>query len=133
MTAWPATSSTKTLVDQRSMRATLRLTASSMLEAFAPRAMIKLAFVTGQAIENRCTHNTVNLFIRVDGDKAWAEGYQIVLVKDREGDERRIVSMGLNHWTFEKHDGRWFIKERIRREAGGKEWPGEIVKSYLEA
>jgi len=84
------------------------------------------------SIMNLCTHNITNAFIRVDGDTAWAEGYQIVLVKDRNGEERRVRWMGMNHWTFEKRSGRWYIKKRVRREAGGDEWGGKIIRQYLE-
>ncbi len=83
-------------------------------------------------MEGHCTHNLTNLFIRVNGNKAWAEGYQIVLVKDRQGEGRRVLLMGLNHWTFEKKNRRWYIKERVRREAGGQEWGGKVVRRYLE-
>jgi hypothetical protein len=86
-----------------------------------------------KAIENRCTHNIINLFIRVDDDKAWAEGYQIVLVKDEEGEERRVHRMGLNHWTFERRNGCWYIKERVRCEAGDRDLGGGVIKAYLEA
>ncbi len=87
-----------------------------------------------KAIENHCTHNITNLFIRVNGNKAWAEGYQIVLVREKDGDDapRRVYRMGLSHWNFEKRNGRWFIKERVRREAGEKEWGGKVIKSYLD-
>jgi hypothetical protein len=84
-----------------------------------------------KAIEHRSTHNTVNLFIRVAGDTAWAEGYQLILVKDVDGDERRVYRMGLNHWDFEKIDGRWFIQKRIRREVGQKAGDEDVIKDYL--
>ncbi len=85
-----------------------------------------------KTIANRGIHNITNLFIRVNGNKAWAEGYQIVLVKDTDGEARKVFKMGLSHWTFEKRNGRWFIKERVRREAGEGEWGGKVIKSYLD-
>jgi len=84
-------------------------------------------------IMNSSTHNVTNLFIRVDGDTAWAEGYQIVIVKDRGGEQRRIHYMSYNHWTLEKGGGKWRIKGRVRREVGGREWGGKVMRQYLDA
>ncbi len=84
-------------------------------------------------IMNCSTHNVTNLFVRVDGDTAWAEGYQIVLVKARESEERRIYVMSYNLWTLKKTSGRWRIHGRVRREVGGKEWGGKVMRKYLEA
>ncbi len=84
------------------------------------------------SIMNRSTHNVTNVFIRVNGATAWAEFYQIVFVKEKEGDVRKLHFMSYTHCTFVKRNGRWYIKERIRREVGGQEWGGKIVAGYLE-
>jgi hypothetical protein len=82
-------------------------------------------------VENRSQHNVLNLFIRVEGDSAWAEGYSVVLV--RKDDEIKAVLAGYNHWDFTRAGSRWLMKRRIRREIGGPQWGGEVIKKYLEA
>ncbi len=58
-----------------------------------------------------CFMGRINMLELVQrGDTAKAEGYQIVLVKDRNGEERRVFPMGFNHWTFGNRNGRWYVK-----------------------
>jgi hypothetical protein len=82
-------------------------------------------------VENRSQHNVLNLFIRIEGDTAWAEGYSLVFVR-KDGDIKAVLA-GYNHWDFQRAGERWLMKRRTRREIGGPQWGGEIIKSYLEA
>ena len=98
-----------------------------------------------KTIENKSQHICVNFYIRVDGNKAWAEFYSIVMVKmqveglkvigareELVGDVFLPWSCGYNHCKFEKRDGVWYLTLRHRRMVGGDEWGGKIIKSYLE-
>jgi hypothetical protein len=87
-----------------------------------------------KAIEGHCMHTSMDFFIRVDGNKAWAEGYSVVYVKEGEGEREgyRVFSIGFNHWDFEKRGDRWFLKYRYRRPMGGPEWGGKVIKDYLK-
>ncbi len=81
-------------------------------------------------IENRSLHTSVNFFIRVNGTKAWAEGYSIVFT--REGAGYTVFTCGYNHWDFEKKGDRWYLKYRYRRPVGGDEWGGKVIKAFLK-
>lgn len=83
-----------------------------------------------KTIENRSLHTVVNHFIRIDGDKAWAEAYSIVFVRGDEG--YYPWTCGYNHFEFERENGRWLIKLRLRRPVGGEEWGGEVIKAFAE-
>ena len=83
-----------------------------------------------KAIEGRCQHTSMDYFIRVDGDKAWAEGYSVVFLK--KGEEYQVLTCGFNHWDFEKRDGRWYLKYRYRRPVGDNEWGGKVIRDYLK-
>jgi hypothetical protein len=82
-------------------------------------------------IENRSMHAVGNLFIEIDGDKAWAEGYSVVWVRGPDGHAPRTA--GYNHWDFVRDGDGWLMTRRLRREVGGPEWGGETIKSYLDA
>ncbi len=84
-----------------------------------------------KAIEGRCQHTSMNYFIRVDGDKAWAEGYSVVYLK--KGDKYEVFTCGFNHWDFVKHGDRWLLKYRYRLPVGGEEWGGKVIRDYLKA
>jgi hypothetical protein len=88
-----------------------------------------------KAIEGRCMHTSLDFFIRVDGNKAWAEGYSVVLLKEGQAEREgyRVFSIGFNHWDFEKKGDRWYLKYRYRRPTGGNEWGGKVIKAYLKA
>jgi len=81
-------------------------------------------------IEGRSLHTVVNLFIRVNGRTAWAEGYDIVFV--REGEGYIPYTCGYLHWEFEKQGERWYLTLRHRRPVGGDEWGGRVIKAYLK-
>ncbi len=82
-------------------------------------------------VENRSQHNVLNLFIRIEGDRAWAEGYSVVVL-NKDG-QFGLWTCGYNHWDFERHDGQWLLQRRYRRDIGGKEWGGKVISSYLTA
>jgi hypothetical protein len=82
-------------------------------------------------IENRSMHAVGNLFIEIDGDTAWAEGYSVVWVRGPDGHAPRTA--GYNHWDFVRDGDGWLMTRRLRREVGGPEWGGETIKSYLNA
>jgi hypothetical protein len=81
-------------------------------------------------VENRSQHTVLNLYIRIEGDSAWAEGYSVVFVR-QDGNIKAILA-GYNHWVFERAGSRWLMKRRTRREIGGEVWGGEVIKQYLE-
>jgi SnoaL-like protein len=83
-----------------------------------------------KSIEGRCQHTSMDYFIRVNGNKAWAEGYSVVYLK--KGDEYTVFTCGFNHWDFEKRDGRWYLKYRYRRPVGDNEWGGKVIRDYLK-
>jgi len=82
-----------------------------------------------KSIENHSQHTVVNHFIRIDGDKAWAEAYSIVFVK--EGDGYKPWTCGYNHFEFERQGDGWLLTLRYRRPVGGDEWGGKVIKAYL--
>ncbi|MBI3743251.1 MAG: hypothetical protein HY261_03070 [Chloroflexi bacterium] len=80
-------------------------------------------------------HTSVDFFIRVKGNKAWAEGYSVVFTKEPGSPDMqgyKVFSIGFNHWQFEKKGERWFLKHRLRRPMGGTEWGGKVMKEYLK-
>jgi hypothetical protein len=83
-----------------------------------------------KGIENRCLHTVGNLFIRVDGDDAWAEGYSVVFFREREDDRYIPWSCGYNHWDFRRVDGEWKMVRRYRRAVGDKAWGGTVIAEY---
>ncbi|MCI0769687.1 MAG: nuclear transport factor 2 family protein [Chloroflexi bacterium] len=86
-----------------------------------------------KAIEGRCMHTSVNTFIRIEGDAAWAEGYSVVYTKEGGGEREGygVYTLGYNHWTFKRKDGRWLLAYRHRRPVGGDEWGGDVIKEFL--
>lgn len=81
-------------------------------------------------------HTSPNLVVRVDGDRAWAEGYSAVIV--REGDGFEIFGAGYNHWDFRREDGRWSIARRHRMVIGDHQRglagpPAEVVLTQFVA
>jgi len=82
-------------------------------------------------IENRSMHAVGNLFIEIEGDVAWAEGYSIVWVRGPNG--HAPMTAGYNHWDFRRKGEGWLMTRRLRREVGGPVWGGEIIRSHLDA
>lgn len=80
-------------------------------------------------IQNRSQHLVANLYIEVDGDAAWAEGYSVVLVAGES--ETSIFAAGYNHWDFVRAGGGWRMARRLRRVIGGPTWGGDVIASYL--
>jgi hypothetical protein len=89
---------------------------------------------TDRVLRNRSLHTVCNLYIRVDGDTAWAEGYSVVVVRNEEmfGVPFGVFEAGYNHWDFERDGERWRIKRRVRRSVGGKQYGGEVISQYLK-
>jgi hypothetical protein len=85
-----------------------------------------------KSIENRCLHTVANLFIRIDADSAWAEGYSVVIVRETEPDRHVMLSCGYNHWDFRRIEGQWRLHRRYRRAIGGGEWGGNVIRSHVE-
>ena len=83
-------------------------------------------------IENRSMHAVGNLFIEIQGDTAFAEGYSVVWVRDANGVHHPRTA-GYNHWDFRRKGEGWLMTRRLRREVGGPQWGGETIKSYLDA
>lgn len=86
-----------------------------------------------KSIENHCLHTVGNLFIRINGDTAWAEGYSVVIVREVAPDRHALLSCGYNHWDFQRVDGRWHLQRRYRRAIGGDEWGGNVIRSYIDS
>ena len=82
-------------------------------------------------IENRSQHLVANLYIKVEGDTAWAEGYSVVTLLGDDG--VKIFAAGYNHWNFVRAKGRWLMKLRHRRVIGGETWGGDVMNAYLTA
>jgi hypothetical protein len=80
-------------------------------------------------VENRSLHTVCNLFIQVEGQTAWAEGYSVVFVRGPDG--INAYSAGYNHWDFVRDGDGWLMTLRLRRAVGGPEWGGETLKGYL--
>jgi hypothetical protein len=67
-----------------------------------------------QEIESRGSLHTVGgLIIRVDGERAWAEGH--ALVWTAAGDGYRVYSLTCNHWDLRRCAGWWEITRRVSR------------------
>ena len=81
-------------------------------------------------IENRSQHLVANLFIKVTGDAAWAEGYSVVMLAGEDG--VKIFAAGYNHWDFVRTAKGWRMTRRQRRVIGGPTWGGDVIASYLE-
>ena len=65
-----------------------------------------------------------NVACHIKGDEAIVNSYSIVLL--RKGDDVALVSAGNNEWAMRKVNGKWHIKERIRRHIGGEEYHGNL-------
>lgn len=83
-----------------------------------------------KSIENHSQHTVCNLFIRVNGNTAWAEGYSVVFVL--QNGQYGAWTNGYNHWEFEKRGHRWYMTLRYRRAVGMEEWGGKVIKAYLK-
>lgn len=70
-------------------------------------------------------HTTGPLTIRVDGDRAWAEGHSLVWARQDAGGYR-IFTLSYNHWDLERRDGRWQIVKRVSRPVA----PGNAAKVF---
>ena len=86
-----------------------------------------------KSVEGKSMHITTTEFIRVDGNRGWAEGYDLlVLCVGKEDEDYKVLTGGFNRWQFEKQGDRWYVKYRLRRPAGGAVWGGDIIKSFLQ-
>jgi len=75
-------------------------------------------------------HTIGSLTIRIDGDRAWAEGASVVWI--REDKAFRAYVAAYNHWDLKKTDGRWAVTRREARTVS----PGkakEVLRSYVNA
>jgi SnoaL-like domain len=87
---------------------------------------------SGMPPEGRSQHHTQGpLVIRVEGDRAIAEGYSVTFVNRPTGNE--IWNMGFSRWTFARVDGAWRIVERKRREVGDPEQVSVIGEAWMAA
>jgi len=83
-----------------------------------------------QTIENSSLHNVLNLFIRVEGETAWAEGYSIVVIL-KDG-KYEIWSSAYTNYRFARIDGQWFLTWKERQGVGGPHWGGRVIHRYLD-
>jgi hypothetical protein len=93
-----------------------------------------MGLITGPGMppEGHSQHHTQGpLVIRVDGDRAVAEGYSITLVHRPEGIE--VWNMGFSRWSFRREGGRWKIVRRDRREVGTPDQAGVITDGEPDA
>lgn len=58
------------------------------------------------------------LVAHINGDDAIANSYNMLLMRD--GDQTCISTAGNNQWTLKRVNGKWLLKERRRRNIGGK-------------
>lgn len=84
-----------------------------------------------KSIENKSQHTMLNMYIRIDGDTAWAEGYSATIVKQAP-DRIELWGCAYNHFDFVRSGDRWLLKYRLRRNIGGPEWGGKAIRRYLE-
>ncbi len=82
-------------------------------------------------IENRSQHAMLNLFIRIEGDTAWAEGYSATIVR-KTPEKIELWTCAYNHFEFVRSGERWLLKYRTRRNIGGDEWGGKAIRKYLD-
>jgi ketosteroid isomerase-like protein len=71
---------------------------------------------THQAILPNCAHIMGPFVVQLDGDKAIATGYGVVIVK--EDGVAGIWRLSYGHWELERREGRWQITQRISRSVG---------------
>lgn len=70
-------------------------------------------------IEGRSGHlSAIDLRVHVDGDSAYGESYDLVIVREPQG--MVVWGAGMNRWAFRRVDGSWLIAERVRRALGGE-------------
>ena len=58
-----------------------------------------------------------NVVCHIKGDTAIVNSYSIVLLS--KGNDTILDGAGNNQWTLKKVQGKWYIKERRRRQIGG--------------
>ena len=93
-----------------------------------------MGLITGAGMppEGHSQHHTQGpLVIRVDGDRAIAEGYSVTYVNRPTGNE--VWNMGFSRWTIQRVAGRWRIVERQRREVGDPEQTSVIGPAWMAA
>lgn len=81
-----------------------------------------------KAIEGMSLHiMDMNTSIHIDGDSAIAESYNALFVRR----DSRIVlfNASVNRWTLAKQEGRWLIKECMRRRPGAPDYDRVLVTS----
>jgi hypothetical protein len=70
-----------------------------------------------KVIEGRSLHlMDQNLVTRIQGDAATAESYNMTLV--RKGSQIVLFNASINRWTLARIEGRWRIRECLRRRPG---------------
>ncbi|WP_046194501.1 nuclear transport factor 2 family protein [Sphingomonas sp. SRS2] len=84
-----------------------------------------------QVVENRSMHIPTNIFIRVDGDSAWAEAYSMIVIREDDG-RYAVFTAGYNHFDFKRVNGGWLISRRHRRAIGGPKWGGSVISAHLQ-
>lgn len=81
-------------------------------------------------------HTSPNLFIRIEGDTAWAEGYSVLVVRTGEN-SYGIYTAGYNRWEFKRDGDRWRITLRRRVDIGdvhrpGGTWGGCVMTGFQQ-
>jgi SnoaL-like domain len=84
-----------------------------------------LDFITNPQVHGRVVGRTMhvlgnNLVTHIEGSVATAEGYSIVLIRERDG--IHILTCNANRWSLEKIAGGWYIRERVIRPLGSDEF-----------
>jgi SnoaL-like domain len=94
--------------------------------------LMQLITGPGMPPEGRSQHHTDGpVIVRIEGDRAFVEGYSITLVNRPTGNE--VWNMGFSSWILQKVDGRWRIVERLRREVGDPEQSSVIGTAWMSA
>ena len=90
--------------------------------------------LTDETLGNLSLHIVCNLYIRITGSTAWAEGYSVVLFRSEKmfGVPYGVFTCGHNHWDFERDGERWLLKRRNHRSVSGQEAGAQIIAQYLE-
>ncbi|MEO7247193.1 MAG: nuclear transport factor 2 family protein [Novosphingobium sp.] len=81
-------------------------------------------------VNTGCAHMTATPKITVDGDKAQAVGYSVVILK--EDDRWYLWRAAVNHWALVRTAEGWRIAERVNRALDGSPDSHATMRKVME-